>query len=59
MLQRGEFDDLVEMAKVAPEEIQLFPVRMGPYENSILVAVAISAEAKADLERSLPDGRRD
>jgi hypothetical protein len=53
MLGRGEFDDLVEMAKAAPDEIHLFPVSIGPPGAVILAVVAISPAAQADLERRL------
>jgi hypothetical protein len=53
MLGRGEFYDLLEMAKAAPDEIHMFPVSIGPPGTVILAVVAISPEAQADLERRL------
>lgn len=54
MLGRGEFDDLLKMANKAPNEIHLFPVRIGPpWPTIALAVVAVSEEAKAELMRKL------
>jgi hypothetical protein len=52
-LGRGEFEDLLDMAKAAPDELHLFKIRAGG--ATISVVLAISAEVQADLERRLSD----
>ena len=51
MLSRGEFDDLLEMASKAPEEIHLFSFLTAAEQG--LVAVAISERAKQELQSKL------
>jgi hypothetical protein len=49
-LGRGEFDDLLEMAQLAPEQIHLFPITLAEGQSA-LVAIAIGTEAKKELEK--------
>ena len=46
----GEFDDLLSLAKAAPEEIHLFPIRIGHPDNSILAAVARERASQSGID---------
>jgi hypothetical protein len=53
----GELDDLVARAKHAPDEIHLYVIAEGL--GQISVALAISDQARAELERRLAAVRID